>query len=228
MIDRDSQLDKVLMGAPIGIAAAAVAYGGGHWVLVVMLGVVSLLITAAASVEVWRSGAIGYASLGLALMVLPVGFAGLLLAERQFAAPGSELKRDAGGSGLERTTGVARAGEHVQPPVSGKTTDLVTFSEVAQLLRTAKRATMSPTLGAELPADVRYAVDRVRAWETVGVRHVGAVDPATGQPLLPPVRIEALNRARRSFEDKIALEGRRAVLTVEEAAWAAHTLGDNP
>jgi len=228
MIDRDSQLDKVLMGAPIGIASAAVAYGGGHWVLVVMLGVVSLLITAAASVEVWKSGAVGYASLGLALMVLPVGFAGLLLAERQFASPDSEVRRVAGGSGLERTTGVGRSGEHVQPPVSGKPTDMVTFAEVAQLLRTAKRATMSPTLSADLPADVRYAVDRVRVWEAVGVRQVSAIDAATGQSLLPPARVEALNRARRSFEDKIALEGRRALLTVEEAAWAAHTLGDNP
>lgn len=222
MVDRDSQLDKMLMGAPIGIAAAAVAYGGGHWVIVAMLGVVSIIVTANASIESVKTGAVGYAAVGMALVIVPVGFAAMILFDRE--QPSSAVATaarvgDATGA-LERATGAMRDGV-AGPKTNGQTSDLVSFAEVAQHLKAAKRADVNHP-------DVRYAVDRVKAWDAIGVRDFSVIDPATGRPAMPAVRWEALARARKSFEDKLALNGRQAMLTVEEAAWAAFTLGADP
>lgn len=221
MFDRDSQLEKVLMGVPIGIAAAAVAYGGGHWVLVAMLSLVSLLVTGTASIEAFKAGSAGFAILGLVMVVVPVGFAGLIIADQQ-SAPSTTGGRP-GAAGLERNSGPARNGAAPKPGNCSQT-DLVSFAEVAQMIRIAKQSGRS----GEKSADVDYAVSRVKAWEAVGVREFTAIDPATGRPMLASARWEALAKARKSFEVKIAQSGRQAMLTHEEAAWAAFTLGPDP
>ena len=223
MRDRDSSYEKVLMGVPIGIAAAAVAYGGGHWMLVGMLGIVGVLVTSSAALDAWKAGAHVSAAMGLTLVALPVGFAGFLVADRDPGTATIAARQAEKAAGLERTTGAMRDG--AKPALNGGAeTDLLSFAEVADLLRTARRGESAAVQSPE----ERYAVNRVRAWEALGVRQYASVDPATGQPILSSSRREGLAKAKRSFEDKIAAGGRQAMLTHEEAAWAAFTLGSQP
>lgn len=223
MRDRDSSYEKVLMGVPIGIAAAAVAYGGGHWMLVGMLGLVGVLVTSSAALDAWKAGAHVSAGLGLTLVVLPVGFAGFVVADRDSGRAAVAARQAEKAVGLEWTTGVMRDGAKTTPS-GGAETDLLSFAEVADLLRTARR---SESAAVQSPEE-RYAVNRLRAWEALGVRQYTAVDPATGKPILSSSRRESLAKAKRSFEDKIAAGGRQAMLTHEEAAWAVFTLASQP
>lgn len=210
------QLDRVLMGAPIALATAAVAYGGGHWVIVIMLAMLSLLVGGHASIEAMKSGGIGAAAWSGALVVIPVLGASVLLANRDVGAING-ARKDV--TALERSGGLVQTSAGQSARIDG-TTDLLSFAEVAETLRIAEAARKSDVQSPEQ----RYAINRVRAWEAVGVAQLDSVDPSTGRPLLPAARREILASAKRSFEDKLALHGRQAMLTNEEAAWAAFTL----
>lgn len=218
MIDRDTQFDKVLMGAPIGVATAAVAYGGGHWVLVSMLGLVSVLIMSSACIDLWKAGSHGYAAFGMALVVVPVGFAGMVLADRD--SQGGQLigsvSQEPSAIALDRAGGLG--GNAPQNSIATKgETDLTAFAEVAQVLKAAKTGDTTP--------EGKYARQKLATWEATGVKDFSAIDPATGRPKLSASRWDALAKARKSFEEKLATQGRNALLTPDEAAWAAHSLG---
>jgi hypothetical protein len=204
------------MGAPIALATAAVAYGGGHWVIVMMLAMLAMLVGGHASFEAWRSGGIVPASWSAALVAVPVLAASLLLANRDVGSI-SGVRKEA--AAVERTNGLVGSTPGQASRVDG-TTDLLSFTEVAETLRIAQAGRRADVQNPEQ----RFALNRVRAWEAVGIAELDAVDPSSGRPLLPAARRENLIRAKRTFEDKLALHGRGAMLNTEEAAWAAHTL----